>query len=382
MRRHLVCIFVIAIIFCTYGYDYFNELINKMKLANRETSNRSLKPLLCYKELFANITKTNYYSKRISSFNATSFYANTNGSKIDLNIWMKKMENKYFETKRRIQENCKKFNITVSKTTKSIDIVFDDYHKWAYCPNAKAGTTTMVKILTRLMISDKRPGDQNGLTNYLQNKCWKNRKNRYIVRDFYKLPSNFNEVGNDSQNIKNFALSKYLKDHQILSFTFVRHPFERLVSAYKDKVVHKHILAEPFKHRYDKWYKKDHTFPSFVNLVLKEYNRSKMDRHWKPFYRRCRFCEVPYEVIGKMETFNEDIKYIIIKSKLESVLPPEEIYQIIENSEPPMAKTEREKESLNYFSQLKRTVIQKLYKIYRMDFKMFDYDANKYLNLI
>ena len=230
-----------------YEYDYFNAIMDKLKLANHETSNRSLEPFSCYKEVFANIT--NHYSKMISSANSTSFYTSTKDSKIDLDIWMNKMEKKYFEIKTRIQENCKKSNITVSKTTKSIDIMFDDYHKWAYCPNAKAGTTTMVKILSRLMISDKRPGNQNGLTNYIENKCFKNKTNRYILRNFYKLPSNLKKGSNDGRSTKSFILSEYLRDHQILSFSFVRHPFERLVSAYKDKVIRQHILAAPFKHR-------------------------------------------------------------------------------------------------------------------------------------
>ena len=143
----------------------------------------------------------------ISSTNATIFYASIDGLKIDMEIWMKKMEEKYFELKKRIQETCKKLNVRLSKTTKSIDIMLDDYHKWAYCPNAKAGTTTMVKIFTRLMISDKRPGNRNGQKNYIQNKCFRNRTNRHIVKNFYKLPSNLKRGSNDSENIKNFMES-------------------------------------------------------------------------------------------------------------------------------------------------------------------------------
>ncbi len=34
----------------------------------------------------------------------------------------------------------------------------------------------------------------------------------------------------------------------------------------------------------------------------------EVDVHWRPFYTRCHYCEVDYEVIGRVETFTEDVR--------------------------------------------------------------------------
>ena len=31
---------------------------------------------------------------------------------------------------------------------------------------------------------------------------------------------------------------------------------------------------------------------------------------FKTFFRRCGYCDIPYKVIGKAETFGEDVKFI------------------------------------------------------------------------
>ena len=36
----------------------------------------------------------------------------------------------------------------------------------------------------------------------------------------------------------------------------------------------------------------------------------QLDVHWRPYFRRCGYCQIPYKVIGKAETFHEDVKFI------------------------------------------------------------------------
>ena len=70
-----------------------------------------------------------------------------------------------------------------------------------------------------------------------------------------------------------------------------------------------------------------HTFPGFVDHVLNEYKESdcyksynlpcfNIDVHWRPYNARCSYCDIPYNVIGRIETFEEDIKYILLKQNL------------------------------------------------------------------
>ena len=83
------------------------------------------------------------------------------------------------------------------------------------------------------------------------------------------------------------------------------------MSAYQDKIVDK---AHVNYHRVVKSIVNNFghiNFSNFVRMILKARRRSgSMDIHWKPFFRRCGYCDIPYKVIGKAETFGEDVKFL------------------------------------------------------------------------
>ena len=65
-----------------------------------------------------------------------------------------------------------------------------------------------------------------------------------------------------------YFINNFFRSYQILSFSFVRHPFERLVSAYNDKFKRG---RKKIKDRYAKeWFKEEVSFSSFVDLILYE----------------------------------------------------------------------------------------------------------------
>ena len=50
------------------------------------------------------------------------------------------------------------------------------------------------------------------------------------------------------------------------------------------------------------------TFPNFIDLVLsKSNNVYGTNEHWMPFYMYCNFCRIDYDMIGRMEHFEEYI---------------------------------------------------------------------------
>ena len=51
------------------------------------------------------------------------------------------------------------------------------------------------------------------------------------------------------------------------------------------------------------------TFKEFVEYLLRERVEEYND-HWMPYWLHCHMCEMEYDVIGKMETWDEDIKFI------------------------------------------------------------------------
>ena len=163
----------------------------------------------------------------------------------------------------------------------------------------------------------------------------------------------------------------------MLSFSFVRHPFERLVSSYNDKVLGNNgaYFRKTFPSVANGWYRDNHSFPSFVDLILNKYKNVKISNvHWNPISDHCDYCDIEYDVIGRMETFSEDVKYIFLKKNLEKDLP---LNQAISSKN--SAKSKTEEITNEYFNQLSKQQIDELYEFYRMDFELFGYEVKNYL---
>ena len=88
-----------------------------------------------------------------------------------------------------------------------------------------------------------------------------------------------------------------------LSISVVRHPFERLVSAYQNKFVD-HSSSKFAK--YLKYHFHANSFAMFVKMILEQsemkcqqMNTCQLNNHWKPFITRCAYCDVSYSIIAR-----------------------------------------------------------------------------------
>ena len=82
-----------------------------------------------------------------------------------------------------------------------------------------------------------------------------------------------------------------------------------------------------------------------------------------------------YDVIGFLETYDEDFRYIAQKLNLTSLLTHAD-KKDNQKSDSRQSQSDRIKE---YFSLLEKEVRQRLYQLYRIDFEMFGFDATSYL---
>lgn len=120
----------------------------------------------------------------------------------------------------------------------------------------------------------------------------------------------------------------------LFSFTFVRHPFTRFVSFYQDKVIDLNQMVGKIPRNYTRTpadrrkypgkrgsrciavlgcyftamflHVGKPTFSEFVDFHLSGGTAS--DIHSFPYYSRCAMCLLDYDVIGKQETAEDDIK--------------------------------------------------------------------------
>ena len=105
------------------------------------------------------------------------------------------------------------------------------------------------------------------------------------------------------------------------------------------------------------------TFQEFVNYILK---KKVFDEHWDLMTKLCSPCSHKYDYIGKMETLTEDsvanLKNAHLNEKFHFPLNASDCY--LSKSSDIMRK---------YISNLTKTEIEQLYKLYEDDFLAFGY---------
>ena len=74
-----------------------------------------------------------------------------------------------------------------------------------------------------------------------------------------------------------------------------------------------------FRKKHLKKYYGDASFNNFILYVIDKIQKyedctaknlqcNAIDVHWRPFYLRCDYCDVNYNYIGRMETFEQDVR--------------------------------------------------------------------------
>ena len=93
--------------------------------------------------------------------------------------------------------------------------------------------------------------------------------------------------------------------------------------------------------------------------------------HWLPYVSKCSLCSFDFTAVGKLENMQEDIHFI---GKVAGV----ELESIVTN---PSSGGSTSELARKYFSQLDKEDVEKLFQLYKMDFEMFGYSPNLYLNI-
>ena len=185
-------------------------------------------------------------------------------------------------------------------------------------------------------------------------------------------------VWKNPPRVRDMMMQTYFK------FTFVREPFERILSAYKDKFLYprpgdrpilqfhgteilKNFRPNASKSAFEKL--DDITFREFIEyLVTKGSNKSTpvMDFHWDNYANFCGMCAVKYDFIGHYETIEEDLADLIKLAGLSS-----EEARFFAAYKQKLSSTSSS--LLKYYSQIPRKWIDILGQMFTANFEMFGY---------
>lgn len=258
-------------------------------------------------------------------------------------------------------------HVSISKFV--LDRIFVcDKHKILFCQTPKVGNTQWKKVLIVL----------NGAFQTVEEIP------ENLVHDHEKngLP----RLSSLTQQEINHRLDTYFK------FLIVRDPFERLISAFKDKFVknprfepwYKHDIAPAIVRKYRKSHRSNDLvasglhFEDFVRYLGDVEGHRRIDRqfgehiiHWVTYAELCAPCKIHYSVVGHHETLEQDAPYILKAAGIDTLVT----YPAI----PPGITRYNRTKVEHYFSGISKRDVRRLYARYQGDFHLFGYPSPDFL---
>lgn len=200
------------------------------------------------------------------------------------------------------------------------------------------------------------------------------------------IPANEAHVAGNLRTLSEFSvpeINQRLRSY--LKFIFVREPFERLVSAYRNKFTRSYNTA--FHKRYGtkiiRRYRSDPdpealqkgsdvSFHEFVQYLVDPRTQweEPFNEHWERMHSLCHPCLIHYDVVGKYETLEPDAQAVLRVAGVEKTL-----------QFPTSGKSTRTDGNMaaSFFEHIGRFYKKKLLNLYRMDFLLFNYSVPEYL---
>ncbi|XP_015911439.1 carbohydrate sulfotransferase 11 [Parasteatoda tepidariorum] len=271
-------------------------------------------------------------------------------------------ENEQNRRKLLIDKTCQflKINQTLEDIPSSYldHFIVDDTHKLIYCFVPKVACTNWKRIL--LTLRKSKPMDPLTIAG-----------NETHQVNIFKTLNQYS-----SEEIKT-KLKSYWK------FAFTRHPYERILSAYRNKLedsyvnyfrirfgteIIKKFRTNPSKESLEKGH--DVRFAEFVQYITSlsviEWKKA-FNEHWRPVFDLCFPCHIKYDFIGKYETLVDDANFILEKTGVSKYVKfPERLKSY------PNKPTRDVMQS--YYRNLSTETHRKLFEIYKEDFTLFEYD--------
>ncbi|KAJ4919744.1 hypothetical protein JOQ06_022653, partial [Pogonophryne albipinna] len=240
-------------------------------------------------------------------------------------------------------------------------LIVDDKHSLIYCYVPKVACTNWKRVLM-VLTSDGR------------------------YTDPLSIPANEAHVAGNLRTLSEFSvieINQRLRSY--LKFIFVRDPFERLVSAYRNKFTRSYNTA--FHRRYGTKIIRRHRpepdpeeiekgnnvlFHEFVQYLVdpRTQREEPLNEHWERVHSLCHPCLIHYDVVGKYETLEPDAQAVLSLAGVEGTL-----------QFPTSGKSTRTDGNMaaRYFKHISPFYQKKLFNLYRMDFLLFNYSTPEYL---
>lgn len=180
------------------------------------------------------------------------------------------------------------------------NIMISTDRAFMYVPVAKSGNSTARRRLLALAGVDLQNAD--------------------AMRTIHRIQGPYRSLADYS----GAALRRVLKEPGLFRFTFVRNPYHRLVSAYRDKILdlNGNQALTPFRHNLNFPAAGAPTFEQFARQVAASRDEGS-GRHWMSQYRLTLSDLIAFDFIGKVENFGPDFALVLERIGLSPANIPE-----------------------------------------------------------
>lgn len=268
-----------------------------------------------------------------------------------------------------LRSACKKLGLLARKRemkkSEFSSILVNDPHGFMYCQIPKVACTNWRRVLLVLTgYYNTTKGSQLRATD---------------VHDSYDKHLTY--LSDLSAGGISYRLRNYKK------FLFVREPFQRLVSAFRNKILSSkneyffqrfgRIILKRYRNRSmseNSMRKATIKFSEFVRYLIDVPTRKvSLNDHWGHFSPLCHPCSIKYDFIGKYETLERDAHFI-----LRNLTPKHDVRFPSRNDTYKHAQTGIDLVT-KYFNTLSPASINKLWMMYRRDYYLFNYSYPSWL---
>ncbi|XP_018539962.1 LOW QUALITY PROTEIN: carbohydrate sulfotransferase 12 [Lates calcarifer] len=252
-------------------------------------------------------------------------------------------------------------------------LIVDDTHQIIYCYVPKVACTNWKRVMVVLSQSLISPSSGKPYTDpeAVPPDLVHNSTLHLTFAKFWR------HYGSLSRHLMALKLQRYTK------FLFVRDPFVRLISAFRNKFGRPN---EDFYKQFGSVMLRRYgnvsgslpdtaaeafaagikpTFQQFITYLLdpETERESIFNEHWRQVYRLCHPCQVKYDFIGRLETLEADADHLLKLLEVDHLLHF------------PSGARNRTAASWerDWFAQIPITMRRELYKLYEPDFKLFGY---------
>ncbi|XP_071359522.1 carbohydrate sulfotransferase 12-like [Trachinotus anak] len=252
-------------------------------------------------------------------------------------------------------------------------LIVDDTHQIIYCYVPKVACTNWKRVMVVLSQSLISPSSGKPYTDpeAVPPDLVHNSTLHLTFAKFWR------HYGSLSRHLMALKLQRYTK------FLFVRDPFVRLISAFRNKFgrpnedFYKQFgsvmlrrygnvsgsLPETAAQAFAAGIKP--TFEQFITYLLdpETERESIFNEHWRQVYRLCHPCQIKYDFIGRLETLESDADHLLKLLEVDNLLRF------------PSGARNRTAASWerDWFAQIPITTRRELYKLYEPDFELFGY---------